>query len=124
MQRLMMLAILLLFPVHGWGATYYVQKIGSSWKYMQDAWPTTGTGGFCSSNNVNGCMNKLDGNGNTIILHPGTYTGTDLSISGSLQTKDSNTTLRGPQPGDSDYADNSGTVVIDGASAGSSSLFV
>lgn len=113
-----LLLILLLLPSWAWGATHYVQKIGTTWKRLQDAWPTASTGTNCAnSNSVQGCINDLSGSGHTIILYPGTYSGTDLRPSAPyrIQSGATNTEVRQPISTDAAYV--AGDVVIDGTAS-------
>jgi len=105
---------------------YYVEKVGGTqFKYLQNAWPTAGTGTNCSSNNLQSCLNTINNIGNaTMVIHPGTYIGADLSGTGNLATfANKVTTIRGPKPGDVDYSSHTDPVIIDGTSAGNTVLF-
>lgn len=92
MKKLLIVLILLLLPVSGWGATYYCAKVEGTWRVASGDWPT-GESDACTD--INGALTAA-GTGNTLVIASGTYQTTDLDATDGLDSVASGMTVRGP----------------------------
>ena len=104
-------------------AKYYIDKVAGTWRYKVDAWPTA-SDTAASLNTIQGCLNDLDGAGNTVIIPPKTYAISDVSASGLFVSGSTNTTFQAPQSDDIAYPGYSGDVVFDATGASGTFFYI
>ncbi len=106
MKKYLLILLLLLVPVYGWGATYYSRIIAGTIYYKSAEWPVaTDT----SAASLQAMVNALDNGGHTLVLDAASaWTGAN----GTITFAGDNITIRAPLSTDPEFATYGGRVTI------------